>query len=49
VALPPERIDALRDLLRKVGNSFDQRAMELEVAGSAEILHVQPGDGFLEV
>jgi len=49
VALPPGRVNELRDLdlLRKVGNSFDQQAMYLEVAGFAEILEVRPQGGFL--
>lgn len=49
VAVPQERIDELRALLRRVGNSFDQRAIYLEVAGYAELLEVQPEDGFLDV
>jgi len=49
IAIPPNRVAELRNLLRKVGNSFDQRAMYLEVAGYAEILDVRPGDGFLDV
>jgi hypothetical protein len=47
VALPPDRVDDLRDLLRRVGHSFDQQAMYLEVAGFAEMLEVRPEDGFL--
>jgi hypothetical protein len=47
VALPLDRIDELRTLLRQVGNSFDQRVMYLEVAGYAELLDVRPEDGFL--
>lgn len=49
VAVPQERIDELRALLRRVSNSFDQRAMYLEVAGYAELLEVRPEDGFLDV
>ena len=49
VAVPSERLDELRALLRRIGNSFDQRVMYLEVAGYAELLEVQPEDGFLEV
>ena len=48
VAIPADRLDDLRALLRRVGNSFDQRVMYLEVAGYAELLQVRPGDGFLE-
>lgn len=48
MALSTERVNELRSLLRRVGNSFDQRAIYLEVAGYAELLEVRPGDGFLE-
>jgi len=49
VALPTARVDRLRALLRRVGNSFDQRAMHLEVGGFAELLTVQEEDGWLEI
>ena len=49
VAVPADRLDELRALLRRAGNSFDQRVMYLEVAGYAELLEVQPEEGFLEV
>ncbi|HVT60531.1 MAG TPA: hypothetical protein VHR45_19315 [Thermoanaerobaculia bacterium] len=49
VAIPAERVDELRGLLRRAGNSFDQRVVYLEVAGYAELLEVKPDDGFLEV
>lgn len=49
VAIPGGRVDERRALLRRVGNSFDQRVMSLEVAGYAELLEVRPVDGFLEV
>ena len=48
-AIPAAQVDDLRALLRRVGNSFDQRVMYLEVAGYAELLEVRPEDGFLEV
>lgn len=48
VAIPAAQVDDLRALLRRVGNSFDQRVMYLEVAGYAELLEVRPEDGFLE-
>ena len=48
-AVPVERIEDLRALVRRIGNSFDQRAMYLEVAGYAELLTVRPEDGFLEM
>lgn len=49
VAIPADQVDNLRDLLRRAGNSFDQRVIYLEVAGYAELLEVRPEDGFLEV
>jgi len=49
VAIPADRVDELRALLRRAGNSFDQRVIYLEVAGYAEFLEVRPEDGFLEV
>lgn len=49
VAIPADQVDELRGLLRRAGNSFDQRVMYLEVAGYAEFLEVRPEDGFLEV
>ena len=49
VAVPADSVDELRALLRRVGNSFDQRVMYLEVAGYAELLEVRPEDGFLDV
>lgn len=48
VAIPAERVDELRALLRRAGNSFDQQAMYLAVAGYAELVEVRPEDGFLE-
>lgn len=49
VAILEHQVDELRDLLRRAGNSFDQRVMYLEVAGYAELLNVRPEDGFLKV
>lgn len=49
IAVPADRVDELRALLRRAGNSFDQRVMYLEVAGYAEFLEVRAEDGFLEV
>ena len=49
IAVPPDRLEVLRSLLRRAGNSFDQRVMYLEVAGYAELVDVRPEDGFLEV
>jgi len=47
-AVPAHRVDEVRALLRRAGNSFDQRVMYLEVGGYAEFLEVRPEDGFLE-
>jgi hypothetical protein len=44
-----DQINELRALLRRAGNSFDQRVMYLEVAGYAEFLEVRSEDGFLKV
>jgi hypothetical protein len=49
VAISEDRLDELRALLLRAGNSFDQRAIYLEVAGYAEFLEIRPEDGFLEV
>jgi hypothetical protein len=49
VAVPADRIDDLRALLRRAGNSFGQRVIYLTVAGQAELLDVRPEDGFLEI
>lgn len=48
MAIPESRVEDLRVLLRKAGNSFDQQAMYLEVAGFAEFLQVRLEDGFLD-
>lgn len=47
VAVPEHQVETLRSLLRKVGNSFDQRAIYLEVKGVVEIVEIRPEDGFL--
>jgi len=49
VAIPATQMEDLRALLRRVGNSFDQQVMYLEVAGHAELLEVLPTHGFLEI
>jgi hypothetical protein len=49
VAITARQVNELRALLRRAGNSFDQRVMYLEVAGYAELLEVRPEDGFLEM
>lgn len=49
MAVEARRVEELRALLRRAGNSFDQRVIYFEVAGYAELLGVRPQDGFLEV
>lgn len=49
VAVPQDRIGELQALIRRAGNSFDQRVMYLEIAGYSELLEVRPEDGFLKV
>jgi hypothetical protein len=49
IAIPAGQLEDLRALLRRVGNSFDQQVMYLEVAGYAELLEVSPTHGFLEI
>lgn len=49
VAIQADRVDELRALLRRAGNSFDQRSVYLSVAGIAELIEIRPEDGFLEV
>ena len=48
VAVEEHRVDELRSLLRRAGNSFDQRVIYLEVAGFAEELEVRPEHGYLD-
>lgn len=48
VAVTADQLDELRAVLRRAGNSFDQRVIYLEVAGYAELLEVRAEDGFLE-
>ena len=49
VALPARRVNRFRALLRRVGNSFDQRAIHFEVAGFAELLPIREEHGWLEI
>jgi hypothetical protein len=48
MAVAADQLDELRAVLRRAGNSFDQRIIYLEVAGYAELLEVRAEDGFLE-
>ena len=38
VAIPQAKLDDLRDLLRRVANTFDQKAIYLSVAGEVEFV-----------
>ena len=41
-------LDALRSLLKKAANSFDQQEILLSVRGRRERIAPRPEDGFLE-
>ena len=49
LAIPRDRVEDLRVVLRRAGNSFDQRVIYLEVAGYAEFVNVHADAGFLDV
>ena len=49
LAIPADRVEDLRALLRRAGRSFDQRVIYLEVAGYAELVPVDADAGFLDV
>jgi len=48
VFVMPAKLDALRSLLRKAANSFDQEEILLSVRGRRERIIPTPEDGFLE-
>lgn len=48
VALPEEKLDDLRALLRKAAHSFDQEEIYLSVRGEVEFVKPGPKDGFLD-
>jgi hypothetical protein len=48
VFVAPARLDALRSLLKKAANSFDQQEILLSVRGRRERIIATPDDGFLE-
>jgi hypothetical protein len=48
VFVPPPRLDALRSLLKKAANSFDQQEILLSVRGRRERIVPTPADGFLQ-
>lgn len=47
VFVPPGKLDALRSLLKKAANSFDQQEVLLSVRGRRERISPTPEDGFL--
>lgn len=47
VAIPRSKLEDLRQLLRKVANTFDQKAIYLSVAGEVEFVTPRPEDGML--
>lgn len=47
VFVPPARLDALRSLLKKAANSFDQQEILLSIRGRRERIIPTPEDGFL--
>ncbi|GEM_PF-1052007 len=48
VAVPADRVDELRAILRKAANTFDQLAMYLSVQGEVEFVEGREQDGYLE-
>lgn len=47
LAIPESKVDDLRQLLRKVANTFDQNAIYLSVRGYVEFVTATESDGFL--
>jgi hypothetical protein len=47
VAIPANRVDELRQLLRKAANTFDQKAIYLSVKGDVEFISPGDSDGYL--
>jgi hypothetical protein len=47
IAIPTNRIDTLRQILRKVANTFDQKAIYLSVKGDVEFITANESDGYL--
>lgn len=47
IALPADKVEDLRAMLRRAANTFDQRAMYLSVAGKVEFIEAQPQEGML--
>lgn len=47
LAIPEQRVEELRLLLRKAANTFDQKAMYLSVRGFVEFVGADQSDGYL--
>jgi hypothetical protein len=47
VAIPEAKVEALRGLLRKAANTFDQKCLYLSVAGTVEFVTAKRQDGYL--
>ena len=47
IALPAEKVDDLRAMLRRACNTLDQRAISLSVAGRVEFIEARPEAGVL--
>ncbi len=47
VALPRERVPALRDFLRQVANTFDQECIYFVVGFDVELVDAEPSAGYL--
>jgi hypothetical protein len=47
LAIPMSKLEDLRQLLRKAGNTFDQKAIYLSVKGEVEFISPSESDGFL--
>ena len=47
LAIPAQKVDDLRQILRKAANTFDHLAMYLSVKGDVEFITPTESDGFL--
>ncbi len=49
IALPEEKVEDLRQMLRRAANTFDQRSIYLSVAGRVEFICRRPEAGTLNL
>jgi hypothetical protein len=47
LAIPEDKVDDLRQVLRKTANTFDQKAIYLSVRGYVEFVTATESDGYL--